>query len=101
RVKWQRRQLARLQEAELIARNKGWSVQDVNAALGRVRLPMIPQYYDAAFMMDIPSRSAQPADPAEVRRLLEPLVLLPPEPKPKWLEGTPAAWPPKGWETRE
>ena len=99
RVKWQRRHLARLQDAEKIAQAKGWSVVDVNQALGRVRLPMIPKYYDAAFMLDIPTKSLQNANPEEVRQLLGPLLELQPETRPQWLVGKPAEWPPEGWET--
>lgn len=100
RVKWQRMHLAKLQQAETIAKNRHWSVEDINAAFGRVRLPLIPEVYDGALMMDLPLSSQNKANPAEVQQVLGQLLTLEPEPTPEWLIGSPELWPPDGWETK-
>ena len=101
KVKWQRRQLERLHLSEQIARREGWSVEDVSNAVGRVRLPMIPKVYDAVFMMDLPLKSQNKANPDQIRLALSPILTLEKEPTPEWLRGKPVAWPPEGWETKE
>lgn len=100
RVKWQRRHILKLQQAEAIAQKQGWSVEDVHNALGRVRLPMIPEVYDAAYMMDIPVKSTKSVEVTDIKRVLGPLLELEPEPRPLWLIGIDEKWPPEGWETK-
>lgn len=101
RVKWQRRQLARLQQAEQIALGEGWSIDQVSAAVGRVRLPMIPRVYDAVYLMNLPLKNGKNTDPDRIRRALGPLLALEAEPVPEWLRGKGVKWPPEGWETKE
>ncbi len=98
RAKRMTRHIARFQNAESIARKSGWSVADISAAFGRVRIPGIPKAYDGVFLMNLPLDSDRPADPAAVRRALASLLEVEPEARPPWLTKAPDIWPPKGWE---
>ena len=99
RAKRQYRHLARLQDAEKVAKGKGWGLLDISAALGRIQLPEIPKVYDAINMMDLPKKSKFLADPSEIRRTLGKLLALEPEKRPEWMRMAPDIWPPKGDET--
>ncbi|MFM1801466.1 MAG: hypothetical protein RJA81_818 [Planctomycetota bacterium] len=101
RVKWQRRHLVKLQEAEAIAQKKGWSYADIHATFGRVLLPLIPDVYDGALLMDIPLKNSESGNPEEIRKTLGRLLTLEPEPTPQWLSRSTEIWPPKGWETKK
>jgi|GEM_PF-910354 len=98
RAKRMSRHLAKFQTAESVARKAGWSVADISAAFGRVRIPGIPKAYDGVYLMDLPLASARPADSAVVRQTLARLLEVEPEARPPWLDKAPDPWPPKGWE---
>lgn len=98
RAKRMARHLAKLQNAESIAQKAGWSVADISAAFGRVRIPGIPKAYDGVYLMNLPLRTTQPADQARVRQALALLLEIEPEARPPWLATAPDLWPPKGWE---
>lgn len=98
RAKRMTRHIARFQNAESIARKAGWSVADISAAFGRVRIPGIPKAYDGVYLMNLPLTSDHPADAPAVRRALGGLLEVEPEARPPWLSAAPDPWPPKGWE---
>jgi hypothetical protein len=95
------RHLVRLQNAESIAQKSGWSVADISAAFGRVRIPAIPKVYDGVYFMNLPLVSAQPANPSVVRQALSRLLEIEPETRPPWLNNISDPWPPPGWGDSE
>lgn len=88
----QRAHLRRFDLAEETAISMGIGLDAVHAAFGRVDIPMLPDAYDAAELLDLPAKG-RPADPAQVRRALGAYLVMEPLPRPSWYkDGDP--WPP-------
>jgi hypothetical protein len=66
----QRRDLARLDQAEVVARQYGIDREAIRQAFGRVTIWELPRQYDAADMLDLPGTGAI-RDPAVVRGRLK------------------------------
>jgi hypothetical protein len=76
---WHRRYLARLDQAEVVARRQGIGLDAIRATFGRIDAPGLPASYDAADVLDLP-REGRITDPALVRQALARYFLLEPEP---------------------
>lgn len=101
RARRQKRNLVRLQEAEKIAKARGWSRSDISNAFGRVVLPEIPKVYDAVLILDLPEKGSDVASVVEIQRSLGGLLTLEPEQRPEWMNKSSEPWPPKGDETEK
>jgi hypothetical protein len=88
----QRRHLARLDQAQEVARHRGIGREALRRVFGRVLWPE-PPVIDDADLLDLP-RHGPETSPATIRRAVGPAFVLEPEPRPPWLPPE-EPWPPK------
>jgi hypothetical protein len=93
RAAWQRRFLAKLDQAEAVARQQGMGRNAIALVFGRIAAPLLPPVYDAADLLDLPRRGGE-TDLALVLRTLAPYFALEPDPRPAWLLPD-EIWPPE------
>ena len=77
---WQRRHLARLDQAEVAARRHGIGLGLIRSAFGRLDAPDMPDTFDAADLLDTPETGRE-TDPAVARRVLAPYFRVEPRPE--------------------
>jgi hypothetical protein len=92
RAGWQRRHLAKLEQAETAARRLGIGRDAISRVFGRVRAPELPEVYDAVGLLDVPRKGTE-ANPRVIQQALGPLLAVEREPRPEWI-GADEPWPP-------
>jgi hypothetical protein len=92
RAAWQRRHLAKLEQAEAVARRLGIGRDAISRIFGRVPAPDLPEVYDAVGLLDLP-RDGTETDATVIRRALGLLLAVEREPRPEWI-GPEEPWPP-------
>lgn len=91
RARWQRRHLAKLEQAEVTARKLGIGREAIRRAFGRLDAPELPPMYDAVDLLDVPPLGSE-TNLARIRAAIGPLVTVEPEPRPPELPAQ-EAWP--------
>ena len=92
RAAWQRRHLAKLEQAETVARRLGIGREAISRVFGRVPAPDLPEVYDAVGLLDL-SREGTETNPTVIRQALGPLLAVEREPRPDWIAPE-EPWPP-------
>jgi hypothetical protein len=92
RAAWQRRHLAKLEQAEAVARRMGIGRDAISRVFGRVPAPDLPEVYDAVGLLDL-SREGTETNPVVIRQALGPLLAVEREPRPDWVAPE-EPWPP-------
>lgn len=81
RAAWQRRHLAKLDEAQAICRRRGIGRDAIRRIFGRLDAPDLPPVYDAIDLLDIPPRGSE-TNAKTIVRALAPYLSVEPEPRP-------------------
>ena len=92
RAAWQKRHLAKLEQAEAVARRLGIGRDAISRVFGRVPAPDLPEVYDAVGLLDLAREGAE-TNPTVVRQALGPLLAVEREPRPDWIAPE-EPWPP-------
>jgi hypothetical protein len=78
-ARWQRRHLSKLDQAEATARQAGIGRAAIGRTFGRLDAPELPEVYDAADLLALPSEGG-PGDPNRIRATLSRYLHVEPPP---------------------